>query len=87
MKKQAIIDNIFKHGIFSEAVMFVYIIKFQKWGLSHAHVLVFLKQGEKICSLDEVDSIVWAYWPDPKMQPRLFETVKQCMVHTVVTSA
>jgi len=82
MKKQAIIDDIYKNGIFGKAVAHVYTIEFQKRGLPHMHILIFLQPGDKIQTPEQVDSVVWARWPDPESQPLLFETVKRCMVHT-----
>jgi hypothetical protein len=82
MKKQAIIEDIYKHGIFGKVVAYVYTIEFQKCGLPHMHMLIFLQPGDKIQTLVQVDSAVWAHWPDPQVQPALFETVKRCMIHT-----
>ena len=82
MKKDAIIDDIYKNGIFGQAVARVHVIEFQKRGLPHAHLLIFLRQEDKIQTPDQVDSAVWARWPDPQTQPALFETVKRCMIHT-----
>ena len=82
MKKQAIIDDIYKHGIFGKTVAYVYTIEFQKRGLPHMHILIFLQPEDKISTPKQVDSVVWARWPDPETQPLLFETVKRCMIHT-----
>ena len=82
MKKDALIDDLYKSGIFGKAVARVHTIEFQKRGLPHAHLLIFLEQGDKILTPDQVDSAVWAYWPNPQSQPILFDTVKRCMVHT-----
>ncbi|KAJ8453935.1 hypothetical protein ONZ45_g19505 [Pleurotus djamor] len=40
LKKKAIIEDIYKHGIFGHAVAYVYVIEFQKRGLPHAHILI-----------------------------------------------
>ena len=82
LKKKAIFSDIFKDGIFGEAVGRVNTIKFQKRALPHTHLLSFLEQMHKILTPEQVDSAVWARWPDPQTQPTLFETVKRCMVHT-----
>jgi hypothetical protein len=81
MKKKAIIDFIYKHGIFGRAVAYIYSIEFQKRGLPHMHVLIFLKEPHKLNTTDAIDSCIWARWPDPDTQPLLFETIKRCMVH------
>jgi hypothetical protein len=81
MKKKAIIDFIYKHGIFGSAVAYVYTIEFQKRGLPHIHILIFLKEPYKLHTAEAIDSCIWARWPDPETQPLLFETIKRCMVH------
>ena len=81
MKKKAIIDFIYKHGIFGIAITYVYSIEFQKQGLPHMHMLIFLKEPYKVNTTEAIDSCIWARWPDPESQPLLFETVKKCMVH------
>ena len=81
MKKKVIIEEIYKKGIFGKAVAYVYTIEFQKHGLPHAHILVFLEDGEKILTPADINTTIQAYWPDPEREPLLFETVKRCMVH------
>lgn len=82
MKKYAIIADLYKNGIFGKTVARIHVIEFQKRGLPHAHLLIFLEQEDKIATPEQVDSAVWAHWPDPRTHPILFETVKRCMVHT-----
>ena len=81
MKKKAILDHIYKHGVFGHAVAYIYTIEFQKRGLPHMHCLIFLKEPYKLTTTDAIDSCIWARWPDPETQPLLFETVMRCMVH------
>lgn len=45
LKKKAIIDDIYKNGILRWTVAYVYTIEFQKQGLPHMHLLIFLEQG------------------------------------------
>jgi hypothetical protein len=81
LKKKALIQYIYKHGLFGSAVAYVYTIEFQKRGLPHIHLLIFLKDGWKLNSPEAIDSCISAQWPDREAQPLLFETVKRCMVH------
>ena len=32
-------------------------------------------------SPDDIDKLISAQWPDPVTQPKLFATVKSCMIH------
>nr|GAT43574.1 transcriptional factor B3 [Mycena chlorophos] len=81
LKKHAIIEDIHKNGIFGISAAYVYAIEFQKRGLPHMHLLLFLQPGHKLLTLEDIDSAIRAYWPDPEKEPLLFETVKKCMVH------
>lgn len=81
MKKEAIINDIFKEGIFGRAASYVYTIEFQKRGLPHMHILIILKPPHKLLAPVDVDSVIRAYWPDPETEPLLFDTVKRLMVH------
>ena len=81
MKLKVIIEEIYKKGIFGKAVAYIYTIEFQKRGLPHAHILVFLESKDKILTPADIDTTIRAYWPDPEKEPMLFETVKRCMVH------
>jgi hypothetical protein len=80
-KVDAIMEDIRKNHIFGQCVADVTVIEFQKRGLPHAHCLIFLKEGSKIVTPQDVDSIISAEWPDPIAQPKLFDTVSKCMVH------
>lgn len=81
MKKQAILEDIQANGIFGRVVAFVYTIEFQKRGLPHMHCLIFLDDNQKLLTPEDIDSCISAEWPDPDTQPKLFDTIKRCMVH------
>lgn len=81
MKKKALIKAIVNDGILGPCVAHIYAIEFQKRGLPHMHLLIFLKREYKLLSSDVVDSIISAEWPDPHSQPELFSVVKKFMVH------
>ena len=81
LKRKTLMNAILKDGIFSSCAAHVYAIEFQKWGLPHMHLLLFLKVEHKLLSPEIVDNILSAQWPDPITQPQLFEAVKRFMVH------
>ena len=81
LKKKALMDAILKDDVFGPCVAHVYSIEFQKRGLPHMHLLLFLKTEYKLVSPEIVDSIISAQWPDPLTQPNLFHHVKKFMVH------
>ncbi|CDO77896.1 hypothetical protein BN946_scf184952.g8 [Trametes cinnabarina] len=81
LKKEALLKEIFDDHIFGKAVARVYTIEFQKRGLPHMHLLIFLDRPYKLLDADAVDSVIRATWPDPVTEPALFESVKSFMVH------
>lgn len=81
LKRKALLDDIVKHGIFGRTVASVYTIEFQKRGLPHMHLLIFLDDAHSLRTPDDIDSCISAEWPDPETQPKLFSTVQRCMVH------
>lgn len=81
LKKQELLDDIVKRGIFGRTIAHVYTIEFQKRGLPHMHALIWLAESDKLRTPEDVDSCIRAYWPDEHREPLLFETVKRCMVH------
>src|SRR5271154_5820754 len=79
-KKNALLKEI-KDGLFGKAVAMVHTIEFQKRGLPHMHLLIFLHQNDKIRNPEDVDSIVSAQIPDKTLYPKLWETVTTTMIH------
>ena len=81
MKKEELIDNIYKKHIFGHVVAYVYVIEFQKRGLPHVHLLVILHDNHQIRTSADIDSCISAQWPDLRTQPLLFNTIRLTMVH------
>lgn len=81
LKKKAILHDIISNGVMGKVAAYVYTIEFQKRGLPHMHLLVFLQGPDKLTSPEEIDKLISAQWPNPDTQPKLFATVKACMVH------
>ena len=81
LKKKALLNAIVKDGIFGPCVAHVYVIEFQKRGLPHMHLLIFLKKEYKLLTPDIIDCIISAKWPNPMSQPQLFAAVHSSMVH------
>jgi hypothetical protein len=79
-KMEALLKDI-KKGIFGKVAGMVYTVEFQKRGLPHMHLLLFLHQQDKIREPKHVDDIVCAQIPDPVTQPLLYETVTKTMIH------
>jgi hypothetical protein len=80
-KKNDLINQIYKEGVFGKAVARVYAIEFQKRGLPHVHLLVWLDQDSKMRTPDDIDSVISAEMPNPDTHPVLYELIKSLMVH------
>ena len=59
----------------------MYTIEFQKRGLPHAHLLLFLHLDNKYPSSDKIDQIILAEIPSQQDDPELYSLVKTHMVH------
>lgn len=59
----------------------VYTVEFQKRGLPHAHILLFLHSGDKILNANDIDKIIFAEIPDSIEDPKLYKIVGDCMMH------
>ncbi len=81
LKKEALLQEIKKGGIFGKVRAVVHTIEFQKCGLPHMHLLIFLDPEDKICTPADADSVSCAQIPDPETHPILHEVVTKCMMH------
>lgn len=73
-----LMDLITKNHIYGETRCWMYSIEWQKRGLPHAHILIWLMV--KLVS-NQIDSIISAELPDPEADPQLFEIISKNMIH------
>ena len=59
----------------------MYTVEFQKRGLLHAHILMWLSADHKITSTSQIDQLIFAELPDTNKFPRLYKAVSAFMVH------
>jgi hypothetical protein len=79
--KVAVIMNDIKKGALRVSVAHIFTIEFQKRGLPHMHLIIFLHHDYKLRTADDVDSLLSAQLPDPYTQPELYHLVVKYMVH------
>lgn len=70
----------------SEKVLFfkilaLHVIEFQKRGLPHAHMVIWLHPDSKPKTIQQVDRMVSAEIPDKQQDPHGYDAVKQFMIH------
>ncbi|XP_020111449.1 uncharacterized protein LOC109726322 [Ananas comosus] len=81
IKLQKLMDDIRKHQFFGRTTAVLYTIEFQKRGLPHAHILVWLQQEDKYLTTEAIDSIISAEIPDRDSDPLGYESVAKFMIH------
>jgi len=72
-------DKISKKNVLEETIVFYFIIEFQKCGLFHAHILLWLKA--KVNNCDLVGRVICAEILDLDRQPQLYANVAKHMMH------
>lgn len=59
----------------------MYTIEFQKRGLPHAHIIIFLHPSNKYPTPADIDRIILAEISNAKTDPELYNLVKSHMIH------
>lgn len=80
-KLQLILDDILKKHVLGVVLANIHVIEFQKRGLPHAHILLILRETDKIRDPTDADSVVCAELPDRNEDPLLYKVVSECMIH------
>ncbi|XP_021986432.1 uncharacterized protein LOC110882810 [Helianthus annuus] len=81
IKLDAIIKDLQEKSLFGNASAVVYTIEFQKRGLPHAHICLFLNDESKLPSVDHVDNFISVEIPDKNLDPDLYNLVSDYMIH------
>lgn len=77
-KLKSLMTLITKHHVFGETRCWMYSIEWQKRGLPHAHILVWLITKVRP---NEIDQLISAEIPDQNADPLLFDVITKNMVH------
>jgi hypothetical protein len=81
LKVASLLDDIMEHGAFGEALAYVYTVEYQKRGLPHIHLVVFLHPNARLSTPERVDRFISTEFPDENVQPDLHDIIKTHMVH------
>ncbi|XP_076934807.1 uncharacterized protein LOC143601228 [Bidens hawaiensis] len=64
-----------------KVLRFVYTVEFQKRGLPHAHICLFMHADHKLPTVDHIDPFISAEIPDKKEDHELYSLVSEFMMH------
>ncbi|MCH92436.1 helicase-like protein [Trifolium medium] len=81
IKLDQLIKDIKEGEIFGKVKAVVYTIEFQKHGLPHSHILIFLHPEFRCRTANDIDRIISAEIPDKSLDPVLFQIVSTLMIH------
>ncbi|GJW86154.1 DNA helicase PIF1, ATP-dependent [Tanacetum coccineum] len=81
IKLTELLDDLMKKHVFGESHGVVYVIEFQKRGLPHAHILLWLEEHCKCKTPSDIDDIISAKLPSPTDDPDAYKTVTDYMLH------
>ncbi|XP_019149843.1 PREDICTED: uncharacterized protein LOC109146643 [Ipomoea nil] len=81
MKLNALIKDIKKEKIFGLVDAVIYTIEFQKKGLPHAHILIFLSKSNSYPNPKDIDMIISAEIPSQLCDPEYYKAVEEFMIH------
>ncbi|XP_031111921.1 uncharacterized protein LOC116015896 [Ipomoea triloba] len=81
MKLDCLIKEVKNGELFGPVKSVIYTIEFQKRGLPHAHILIFLKNKADMTSPTYMDSVIKAEVPDKIVDMEYYNAVEEFMVH------
>ncbi|GJY08178.1 hypothetical protein Tco_0375232, partial [Tanacetum coccineum] len=80
-KLDHLIKNLKDNQIFGRVQAVVYTIEFQKRGLPHSHICLFLHKDDKLLNPERIDDFISAEIPDKDLDPDLYTLVTEHMMH------
>ena len=80
LKVLKLVEMLKSEMVFGKAQAWLYSIEWQKRGLPHCHLLLWLSADHRITP-DKIDDVICAEIPDPSVDPELHQIVMSNMVH------
>jgi acetyltransferase-like isoleucine patch superfamily enzyme len=81
IKLKELINDIHKNHILGCTIVRIYVVEFQKRGLPHAHILIFFTEDYKPHTVEDVDRMISAEFPNSETNKLAHETVARCTMH------
>ena len=80
LKVQKLLEMLKSEMVFGKPQAWLYSTEWQKRGLPHCHILLWLSAEHRITP-DKIDDVICAEIPDPSVDPKLHQIVMSNMVH------
>ncbi|XP_057381786.1 uncharacterized protein LOC130704351 [Daphnia carinata] len=81
LKLKELIKDIQERQILGIIVARIHVIEFQKRGLPHAHLLMWIDENDVPTTEEDIDKTICAEIPDPEVNPILHKIVMSNMIH------
>ncbi|XP_021995566.1 uncharacterized protein LOC110892723 [Helianthus annuus] len=81
LKVKSLIKFLRSSRMFGDVVADLYTIEFQKRGLPHCHLLLWVATADRIREAYQIDDFISAEIPNPLTQSQLFAVVTDLMIH------
>ncbi|KAL8121432.1 hypothetical protein AgCh_018235 [Apium graveolens] len=81
LKLDAMLNDFTKKHVLGRVLAVVYTVEFQKRGLSHAHIVLWLAAADKLLTPEDIDNVISAEIPDKIADPEGYKSVSQLMMH------
>nr|KAJ0204134.1 hypothetical protein LSAT_V11C500232920 [Lactuca sativa] len=81
MKLDSLIKDLKKNSLLDSVEAVVYTVEFQKRGLPHAHICLFMHSDYKLPTVEHIDHVISAEIPNKDDDPELYALVSEFMMH------
>ncbi|KAI3741126.1 hypothetical protein L1987_58793 [Smallanthus sonchifolius] len=81
IKLDALIKDLKENSLLGKVQAVVYTVEFQKRGLPHSHICLFMHADHKLPTVEHIDPIISAEIPDKSEDPQLYALVSEFMMH------
>ncbi len=81
LKKNEMIEDIQKRQVLGAVTARIHVIEFQKRGLPHCHMLIWIDEPDIPTTSADIDRTIHAEIPNKETHPRLYEIIMSNMIH------
>ncbi|KAI3801999.1 hypothetical protein L1987_30120 [Smallanthus sonchifolius] len=81
IKFDALIKDLKENSLLGKVQAVVYTVEFQKRGLPHSHICLFMHADHKLPTVEHIDPIISTEIPDKSEDPQLYALVSEFMMH------